>query len=309
MRRFPNTIGVLVLAFISLAVVLPSLIRFEGQGGPGGGSKALTFSAPAVNKPAGFVINSGGLSGVVLPNGRYITPATGVELDVKAPKPYGMALSPDGNKLATVNSGADPLLFSITLFESIHSASPTTTVIRVSSTFMGIIFSQDGSRFYAGGGENGIVWVGSVVDKKIIGAVNLNGDMHTILTTPPWDVTKNPNPRFKGAFPGNLALSSDGKLLYAVDQAAFQLHVIDTTKIKTGVNASNQIADANVANNFDAVVGHADTGRYPYGVAARADGRLFVTNVGIFEYTHLTPTTATGDSNKDYPLGYPAVGY
>src|SRR5262245_37872665 len=303
MRRFPNTIGVVIPAFLFLAVFLPTLIRMDGQGGPG--SRAITLRAPAGDLPASRDMNLGGLRGAVLPNGRIITPV-GVELEVKAPKPYGMALSPDRNTLATVNSGIKP--FSITLFKNIHSASPITTLIHVSSTFMGIVFSQDGSLFYTGGGENGIVWVGSVADAKIIGAVNLNGRAHPI-TALPWTVTDDPSPRFKGAFPGNLVLSSDGKLLYAVDQAGFHLHVIDTTKILTGTNASNQITEANVANNFDAIVGHVDTGRYPYGIATKSDGKIFVTNVGVFEYTHLMPQMPTGNSDADYPLGYPAVGY
>ena len=180
MRRFPNTIGIVMSAFLLLTVVLPTLIRVDGQGGPGGDSKAITLRAPAGHLPASRVINFGGLSGAVLPNGRFITPV-GAELNVRAPKPYGMALSPDGNTLATVNSGIGP--FSITLFKNIHSATPTVTLIPLSSTFMGITFSQDGSRFYAGGGENGIVWVGSVADAKIIGAVNLNGAAHAITTS------------------------------------------------------------------------------------------------------------------------------
>jgi DNA-binding beta-propeller fold protein YncE len=295
MRRFPSVAAIVLPTFLVLSVALPTLIQVSnGEGGPGvGRSRALSLKAPAGNLPASGTINVGGITGVVLPNGRLITPV-GAELSTLAPKPYGMALSPDGNTLATVNSGISP--FSITLFKNIRSANPSVALIPVSSSFMGIVFSQDGSLFYAGGGENGIVWVGSVEDAKIIGAVNLNGAAHTIMT--PWTVSSNPTPRFKGAFPGNLALSGDGKVLYAVDQAGFHLHAIDTTKIVTGTNASNQITEA---NNFAAIVGHVDTGRYPYGVATRSDGRLFVTNVGIFEYTHLRPAMPTGSSNVDYP--------
>src|SRR5262249_44050247 len=156
-----------------------------------------------------------------------------------------------------VNSGVGP--FSITLFKNIRSASPIVTLIPVSSAFMGIVFSPDNSRFYAGGGENGIVWVGSVPDAKIIGCINLNGMAHPI--SAPWTVTDNPGGRFKGAFPGNLAISGDGKLLYAVDQGGFHLHVIDTTKIGVGTNSLDQILDP---NNFKSVVGQVSTGRYPY---------------------------------------------
>jgi DNA-binding beta-propeller fold protein YncE len=225
MRRFPSVAAIVLPTFLVLSVALPTLIQVSnGEGGPGvGRSRALSLKAPAGNLPASRTINVGGITGVVLPNGRLITPV-GAELSTLAPKPYGMALSPDGNTLATVNSGISP--FSITLFKNIRSANPSVALIPISSSFMGIVFSQDGSFFYAGGGENGIVWVGSVEDAKIIGAVNLNGAAHTITT--PWTVSSNPTPRFKGAFPGNLALSGDGKVLYAVDQAGFHLHVIDT---------------------------------------------------------------------------------
>jgi hypothetical protein len=61
---------------------------------------------------------------------------------------------------------------------------------------------------------------------------------------------------------------------------------------------------------FAAVVGRVSAGRYPYAVEASPDGkRLFVGNVGIFQYAHLTPTNPTGDSNHDYPLGYPGTAY
>src|SRR5262249_43085818 len=45
------------------------------------------------------------------------------------------------------------------------------------------------------------------------------------------------------------------------------------------------------------------------GIAASNDGRLFVANVGVVQYSHLTPANPTGDSNKDYPLGYPATSW
>jgi hypothetical protein len=62
------------------------------------------------------------VSAAVLPNGRLVTPA-GTEVSVRAPKPFGLALSPDGATLATVNSGAGP--FSLTLISQLQSATPT----------------------------------------------------------------------------------------------------------------------------------------------------------------------------------------
>ena len=51
-------------------------------------------------------------------------------------------------------------------------------------------------------------------------------------------------------------------------------------------------------------------GRYPFGIGLSADERrLFVTHVGVFQYTHLGPASPTGDDTLDYPLCYPGAGY
>src|SRR5262245_8615506 len=304
MRRLHSTPAIISLGIVTLVGILAVGGRWRpltDDNDDASESKSINFKAPAGTLPASREVQIDGLNGAVLPNGRLITPV-GTEISVKAPKPYGLAISPDGNTLATVNSGVGP--FSITLIKDFRTSNPKVTRIDVSSTFMGIVFSPDSSRFYAGGGENGIVWVGSVNDGKIIGSVNLNGSKHPI--SAPWTVTANPGGRFKGAFPGNLAISGDGKFLYAVDQAAFQLHMIDTTKIAVGVNNANQITEP---NNFSAVLGNVPTGRYPYGVTLSSDGKLFVTNVGLFQYSHLMPPNPTGNANIDYPLGYPGAGY
>ena len=58
------------------------------------------------------------------------------------------------------------------------------------------------------------------------------------------------------------------------------------------------------------MLGRVNVGRYPFGINLSADDRtLFVTHVGVFQYTHLRPETPTGDNNVDYPLCYPGAGY
>src|SRR5262245_62892945 len=138
------------------AITQGGLVSAQPDGGAGG-SKSIQFSAPAGDLPATRHIDIDGYDGAVLPNGRLITPA-GREAAVNAPKPLGLALAPNGAMLATVNSGVSP--FSISLIKNIHSNAPTTSVVPVSSAFMGVTFSPDSSRFYAAGGENGMIWVG-----------------------------------------------------------------------------------------------------------------------------------------------------
>lgn len=260
-------------------------------------SRFVKFQAPAGDLPAARDTTVDGVPGAILPNGRFLTPA-GVEIDIQAPKPYGLALSPDGETLATINSGAAP--FSISLVRDLKGT-PSVTRIDVNATFMGIAFAPDGQRFFASGGENGNVWVGDIAQAKIVGSVNLNGQAHPLSF--PTGVTNNPSPRFKGAFPGNLVLSPDGHYLYVVDQGGFKVHVIDTTRIMTGL-------DDNGLNNFDAVVGSIKVGRYPYGIDLDPlSNTLFVSHVGVFEYQHLRPQSPTGDNDLDYPLCYPGAGY
>src|SRR5262249_36514135 len=153
---------------------------------------------------------------------------------------YGLALSPDGQVLATVNSGASR--FSVTLVRKLASLTPQVNRIDLNATFMGVAFSADGSRFYVSGGENGNIWVGDVGSNRIIGSINLNGINHPLGNIA--DVTARPPGSFKGAFPGNLVLSRNGRYLYVVDQGGFSLHVIDTLKIQTGLNG-NELVDSN----------------------------------------------------------------
>src|SRR5262245_52579381 len=285
-----------------MVIVAVWVVAADRGGSEGRSSDFLNFSAPAGNRPAttNTVIN--GVSAAILPNGRLITPA-GVEVNVDAPKPFGLALSPDGHTLATINSGATR--FSVSLVRNTNSPAPAVQRVDVNATFMGVVFSSDGQRFYAAGGENGNIWVGDVATGAIVGSVNLNGPTHPLAA--PLSPTATPSPRFKGAFPGNLALSRNGRYLFVVDQAGFQVHVLDTTRITTGIDGSGGVVEP---NNFAAVLARTRVGRYPYGLALSPDDRtLFVTHVGVFEYTHLLPATPTGDPNVDFPLCYPGAGY
>src|SRR5262245_57304783 len=120
------------------------------KGGPDGRfSRFLSFSSPAGNRPATTDTVVDGVRAAILPNGRLVTPA-GIEVNVQAPKPFGLALSPDGRMLATLNSGAAP--FSLTLISGIDTRTPAVKRVDVNASFMGVTFSPDSSRVYLSGG-------------------------------------------------------------------------------------------------------------------------------------------------------------
>src|SRR5262245_42316269 len=268
----------------------------------GSGSGFARFSAPAGNRPATTSTLIDGVKVAVLPNGRLLTPA-GVEVNVQAPKPFGMALSPNGAMLATLNSGAGP--FSLTLISDVTGAAPVVRRVDVNASFMGVIFSADSRRVFLSGGENGNIWIADADAGRIVGSVNLNGAAHPL--DRPLDVRATPVQRFKGAFPGNMALTGDGRFLYVVDQGGFKVHVIDTSLIATGVDGSGRVTEP---DNFAAVIGRVAVGRYPFGIGLTAgDSTLLVTHVGVFQYSHLRPASPTGNDDVDYPLCFPGAGY
>src|SRR5262245_8270100 len=237
-RRLVRTIGLLALISTALMFVVVWAVAAQRGESEGGSSAFLGFSAPAGNRPATIDTVINGVHAAVLPNGRLVTPA-GTEVNVQAPKPFGLALAPNGAMLATLNSGAAP--FSVTLISQLNVPAPTVKKVDVNASFMGVTFSPDSARVYLSGGENGNIWIGDSAAGRIIGSVNLNGASHPLPR--PLDVVATPQGRFKGAYPGNMALTGDGRYLYVVDQGSFQVHVIDSSKIQTGVNAQGRITE------------------------------------------------------------------
>ena len=282
-------------------------------------SRFLRLRAPAGTQPATRSIRIDGYNAAILPNGRLITPV-GQEINVDAAKSFGLAVTPGGGTAITANSGSSR--FSLTLIKNLDGpdAERRATVRRipVNATFMGVVFSPDAGRYYASGGENGNIWVGDTTTGEIIGSVNLTGPAHPLPQPSLAQPFMEPPDRrairtFKGSYPGHLALTQDGRFLYVVDQGNFSVQIVDTTKIATGLDADKKIVEM---NNFPALVGSVPVGRYPFNLAiAPGDRQLWVTNVGVFKYTHLIPRDAdgkpnpTGVANDDYPVCYPGLAY
>jgi len=216
------------------------------QARPGGARRS--GEAPAGERTAR--IDRAGVT--VIPSGRLLTPR-GRQITV-APHPFGLALSPDGKTMVTANSGTGP--FSITVIRNPWTADPSVRQVPpdagadenpLKSVFMGLAFARDNRTLYVSGGNDGTIHVFDTVTGQRTAGIPCNDAAHP------------------ESYLGDLALSPDGRTLYAVDQAHFRLIVVDTEANK--------------------VVASARVGRYPFAVAASPDGRrVYVANVGMYEY-------------------------
>ena len=210
----------------------------------------------------------------VLPMGRLLTP-TGRQIDT-APHPFGMALSADGSVLVTVNGGVGP--FSLTVVRDPASAAPRVSQIPpgaetdkrvISSAFLGAAVDTARGLVYASGGDNGTVFVFRLSNGGRIAQIDLS------------------TPEHPDAYTTDIALSPDGRFLFALDLGNYRLVTIDTVKREA--------------------VGEVGVGRNPFALLLSADGtKAFVANMGTFQYSFVE----TREPNDDLRgLSFPPTGY
>jgi DNA-binding beta-propeller fold protein YncE len=240
----------------------------------------LSPKLSVVSSPSGSLYTRIHKSGkTVIPNGRILTPY-GKTVEV-APHPYGLTLSPDGTLAITANSGTSPI--SISIIKKLKSDHPSVLQVPpghstdkgvLASVFMGLAVSPDNKIVYVSGGQLNKIYLFSVDTgvklDSIDCSVNLSGE-------------SRPN-----GYIGDMKLSEDGRYLYAVDQTLFRLIVIDTS--------------------LKRIISEARTGRYPFGVILSHDGqKVYVANVGMFEYSKIGNIEATKDYKK--ALDFPPFGF
>ncbi len=223
-----------------------------------------------------------------LPNGRHITPA-GSWITV-APYPYALALRPGGEQLIAPSIGW-PFSLNIVDHPAVsHAAQAFRAATRVSvqripagrkndpevQVHTGVVYSPDGQLLYETSGDTGEVRILSTQTWKRVATVPLNG-----LTA---------GRSFGDSFAAAVALSSDGRMLYVLDQGNWRVVVIET--------ATRQR------------VASLPTGSNPFSIALSPDGsRLYITNSGLFEYKPIggldkNDIMKTGLSFA--PFGYPS---
>lgn len=215
----------------------------------------------------------------VIPNGRFITPL-GKSI-MTAPHPYGLTISPDGNVAVTANSGTNPL--SITIIRNLNSEDPEVQQIPpgastdegvLASVFMGLAISPDNQTVYVAGGQENKIYL---FDLK-------TGDAKGFLDCSYIDDSLD----YSHGYIGDLALSSDGSTLYAVDQIGFRTVIID-------------VATGNLRHSIP-------VGRYPFGICLSKDEKkIYVANVGMFQYSYIREAGST--EGKVKPIDYPAFAY
>lgn len=210
----------------------------------------------------------------VLPIGRLLTP-TGRQIDT-APHPFGLALAADGSVLVTVNGGTAP--FSLTVVRDPASTAPRTSQIPpggetdkrvINSAFLGAAVDTARGLVYASGGDNGTVYVFRLANGGRIAQIDLS------------------TPEHSDAYTTDLALSPDGRFLFALDLGNYRLVTIDTAKREA--------------------VGEVGVGRNPFALLLSRDGqKAYVANMGTFQYS-LIETREPQDDPRG--IGFPPTGY
>ncbi|MBW4025953.1 MAG: bifunctional YncE family protein/alkaline phosphatase family protein [Acidobacteria bacterium] len=192
-------------------------------------------------------------SGVVLPNGRSITP-TG-NWTVLAPFAYAVAVRPDGTQL-TVPSIGWP--FSLNILDHPDSSGARVQQIPPGQTnnpavrvHAGVAYSLDGRLLFDATGDDGRVAIYDTASWHQVASIQLDG--------------ATAGRTYSDSFAAALVLSGDGRTLYVLDQGNWRVVLIDTTSRKR--------------------IASVPTGVNPFTLALSPDGRhMYVANSGLFEY-------------------------
>ncbi len=216
---------------------------------------ALELRPPAIDQPT--EINPAGVT--VLPSGRFLTPL-GVQVKVP-PHPYGLGLSPNGQILVTSSNGTWP--FSVSVLTRLRAEHPKVVHIPRGypqkhsltdprSLYMGVAIGADNRTLYVSEGDNGKIGRFDLKTRRPLGAISLDRAFR--------------GKTYQHSLVGEIRLSPDGRTLYALDLAHFELVTI-------GARSGKILARTRV-------------GRLPFGLALSPDGKsAYISNIGMFRYS------------------------
>jgi YVTN family beta-propeller protein len=212
----------------------------------------------------------------ILPNGRYIKPE-GTHIPI-ARFPYGLTMSRDGKKLFVASDGVGQIL------TDWQSGTPKIALLTPPPqpggqrhkhlNTGGADFSPDGKLLYWSSGESGGLYIYDTEATKLLAEIPLN--------------VETAGKQFEDSYAVDIKVSEDGRYVYCADVANFRLVIVDTTERR--------------------VVGSTPVGRYPYALAVSGD-RVFVANIGLFEYSAVPPPTDGKSDPRGLtrpPFAYPS---
>jgi DNA-binding beta-propeller fold protein YncE len=269
------------LCALLLVTVLPAAVRAAAP--------TVTYGAPAGVLPAGHA--AGGPYDAVLPSGRLLTPAgRSIVVGMDA---QGIALSPDG-RFAIVSNGAenggdlrsaiDPRVVGGSSLAVVDVASMSVVDLYQAaneSFFAGVVALRDPQNpartlVLAAGGSRHAVYAFT-----LDAAGSLAPDQQHVIPIP-----AQHDPAYADAghsLPATMALASDGRHAYVVDELGDAVVTID-------------VAARKVTGTPRAV------GYFPFGVALAGD-RLLVTNEGLLRYgVSAAPAAAPAFANPPTDL-------
>lgn len=215
-------------------------------------------------------INEGGTT--VLPSGRFLTPA-GSLIRITS-DPFGMALSPDGQKAVTLHNGVMTLVD----IQSLRATRIPDYEKKIRSpfsngSFLGVAFSKAPSTIFVSGGDNGAVIKYDIENFKMLDSLSLNCEFEGI--------------NYEDSFTSDLVYNDRTNELLVLDRGNFRMVRIDL--------------------NTGKIVASIKTGRQPFGLTLDPSGNTaFIANVGMYEYPLIkgaTPENSDSLAIPHHPYG------
>jgi len=216
-------------------------------------NKVEILSVPAGNEFA--KINPSGTT--ILPSGRFLSPA-GDFLRI-TDDPFGLAVSPDGNKAVTLHDG----VFTVIDLRTLKPVRVPSYDNKIKSplskgSYLGVAFAPDSKSVFLSGGDNGAVIIYDIENFTRLDSISLNGSVNGI--------------DFGDSFTSDLVLNDASNELLVLDRANFRMVRIDLASKK--ITASIPV------------------GRQPFGLSISPDKKTaFVANVGMYSYPLITGAT------------------
>ena len=210
------------------------------------GEKVKVLQVPGWDKYC--ELNEGGVS--ILPSGRFVTPAG--EMIRITHDPFGMVISPKGDKAVTLHNGVFTIIDLKTLKPTrIPSYDGKIKSPFSKGSFLGVDFAPDGKSVFLSGGDNGAVLQYDIETFTRLDSISLDSEVN--------------GQKFIDSFTSDLLVNENNNELLVLDRGNFRLVRIDLATRK--VTASIPV------------------GRQPFGLALTPDHKqALVANVGVYSY-------------------------